>query len=108
MVKRALELGASAVIVVHNHPSGDPTPSQADIVVTRQLGEALSTLVLNKLRGSFNVCAVKAPGFGDNRKAQLQLSMEERRHARLSVRPSARPPSSCSHVGKEQTHTHPT
>ncbi|CAD7938437.1 unnamed protein product [Amoebophrya sp. A120] len=35
-------------------------------------GEALSTLVLNKLRGSFNVCAVKAPGFGDNRKAQLQ------------------------------------
>merc|ERR1719401_2245238 len=35
-------------------------------------GEALSTLVLNKLRGSFQVCAVKAPGFGDNRKAQLQ------------------------------------
>merc|ERR1719401_3375340 len=35
-------------------------------------GEALSTMVLNKLRGSFNVCAVKAPGFGDNRKAQLQ------------------------------------
>jgi len=35
-------------------------------------GEALSTLVLNKLRGSFNVCAVKAPGFGDNRKSQMQ------------------------------------
>jgi chaperonin GroEL len=35
-------------------------------------GEALSTLVLNKLRGSVMVCAVKAPGFGDNRKAQLQ------------------------------------
>ncbi|MEQ8398047.1 DNA repair protein RadC [Thalassobaculum sp.] len=46
VVKRALELGASAVIVVHNHPSGDPTPSQADISVTRQLGEALSTLGL--------------------------------------------------------------
>ena len=46
VVKRALELGASAVIVVHNHPSGDPTPSQADIEVTRQLGEALSTLGL--------------------------------------------------------------
>jgi len=37
-------------------------------------GEALSTLVLNKLRGNFQVCAVKAPGFGDNRKAQLQVS----------------------------------
>jgi len=35
-------------------------------------GDALTTLVLNKLRGSFNVCAVKAPGFGDNRKAQMQ------------------------------------
>jgi len=35
-------------------------------------GEALSTLVVNKLRGGLNVCAVKAPGFGDNRKAQLQ------------------------------------
>ncbi|EEW53854.1 chaperonin GroEL [Limosilactobacillus antri] len=35
-------------------------------------GEALPTLVLNKIRGTFNVCAVKAPGFGDRRKAQLQ------------------------------------
>ncbi len=35
-------------------------------------GEALSTLVLNKLRGTLNVCAVKAPGFGDRRKAMLQ------------------------------------
>ncbi len=35
-------------------------------------GEALSTLVVNKLRGGMKVCAVKAPGFGDNRKAQLQ------------------------------------
>ena len=34
-------------------------------------GEALPTLVLNKMRGTFNVCAVKAPGFGDRRKAQL-------------------------------------
>ncbi|MCI1287348.1 MAG: chaperonin GroEL [[Lactobacillus] timonensis] len=34
-------------------------------------GEALPTLVLNKIRGTFNVCAVKAPGFGDRRKAQL-------------------------------------
>lgn len=35
-------------------------------------GEALATLVLNKLRGTFNVLAVKAPGFGDRRKAMLQ------------------------------------
>lgn len=35
-------------------------------------GEALPTLVLNKIRGTFNVCAVKAPGFGDRRKVQLQ------------------------------------
>ena len=35
-------------------------------------GEALSTLVINKLRGTLNVCAVKAPGFGDRRKAMLE------------------------------------
>src|SRR5699024_8310124 len=35
-------------------------------------GEALATLVLNKLRGTFNVVAVKAPGFGDRRKAMLE------------------------------------
>jgi chaperonin GroEL len=35
-------------------------------------GEALATLVINKLRGTFNVCAVKAPGFGDRRKAMLE------------------------------------
>lgn len=37
IVKRALELSATAVILVHNHPSGDPTPSQADITMTRQI-----------------------------------------------------------------------
>ena len=35
-------------------------------------GEALATLVINKLRGSLNVCAVKAPGFGDRRKAMME------------------------------------
>ncbi|MBQ5557869.1 MAG: chaperonin GroEL [Bifidobacteriaceae bacterium] len=35
-------------------------------------GEALATLILNKIRGTFNSCAVKAPGFGDRRKAMLQ------------------------------------
>ncbi len=37
VVKRALELSATAVILVHNHPSGDPTPSQADIQMTQQI-----------------------------------------------------------------------
>ncbi len=40
VVKRALELGASAIVMVHNHPSGDPTPSQADIEMTRQVRDA--------------------------------------------------------------------
>lgn len=37
VVKRALEVGATALILVHNHPSGDPTPSAADIAMTRQV-----------------------------------------------------------------------
>jgi DNA repair protein RadC len=40
VIKRALELAASAIILVHNHPSGDPTPSTADIDMTRRLIEA--------------------------------------------------------------------
>jgi DNA repair protein RadC len=40
VVKRALELGASALIMVHNHPSGDPTPSKADIETTREVAKA--------------------------------------------------------------------
>ena len=40
VVKRALELNASALILVHNHPSGDPTPSKADIDMTRQIEQA--------------------------------------------------------------------
>ncbi len=37
VVKRALELSATAIILVHNHPSGDPTPSAADIRMTREI-----------------------------------------------------------------------
>ena len=44
MVKRALELGASAFIMVHNHPSGDPTPSKADIEMTREVKQAAAVL----------------------------------------------------------------
>jgi DNA repair protein RadC len=44
VVKRALELGASALILVHNHPSGDPTPSRADIDMTREVAKAAALL----------------------------------------------------------------
>ena len=44
VVRRVVELGASAVILVHNHPSGDPTPSRGDIEMTRQLAAALGTI----------------------------------------------------------------
>jgi DNA repair protein RadC len=44
VVRRALELGASALILVHNHPSGDPTPSKGDIETTRQVAQALKAV----------------------------------------------------------------
>ncbi|GAA6209764.1 DNA repair protein RadC [Cognatishimia sp. WU-CL00825] len=44
VVKRALELNASALILVHNHPSGDPTPSQADLDMTAQIQRACGVL----------------------------------------------------------------
>jgi DNA repair protein RadC len=40
VMKRAIAHGATAIIIVHNHPSGDPTPSQADVQLTRELVEA--------------------------------------------------------------------
>ncbi|HWE99002.1 MAG TPA: DNA repair protein RadC [Caulobacteraceae bacterium] len=40
VMRRALELGASAIILAHNHPSGDPTPSAADVAMTKQVAEA--------------------------------------------------------------------
>lgn len=46
VVKRALELNASAIIMVHNHPSGDPTPSQPDKDMTAKVKEALSAVGL--------------------------------------------------------------
>ena len=44
VVKRALELSATALILVHNHPSGDPTPSGADIELTRTIVEVAKPL----------------------------------------------------------------
>jgi DNA repair protein RadC len=46
VVKRALELNASALILVHNHPSGDPTPSGADHAMTAQIKDAAEVLGL--------------------------------------------------------------
>jgi len=44
VIKRALDLSATAIILVHNHPSGDPTPSRADIDMTRRIIEAAEKL----------------------------------------------------------------
>ena len=44
VVKRALELSATAIVLVHNHPSGDPTPSRADIEMTKQIIAAAKPL----------------------------------------------------------------
>ncbi len=44
ITRRALELQASAIIMVHNHPSGDPTPSRADIEMTKQVVQALGAV----------------------------------------------------------------
>lgn len=44
VVKRALELSATAIIMVHNHPSGDPTPSQADIQMTKAVVDVAKPL----------------------------------------------------------------
>ena len=46
VAKRALELNASAIILVHNHPSGDPTPSQSDIDMTARVNAACEALGL--------------------------------------------------------------
>jgi DNA repair protein RadC len=44
VIKRALDVGASALIIVHNHPSGDPTPSRGDIDATLKLCQAAAPL----------------------------------------------------------------
>ena len=49
IVKRTLELGATSLIMVHNHPSGDPSPSQADIDITRKVIKAARELEIHVL-----------------------------------------------------------
>ena len=67
VVKRALELNASALILVHNHPSGDPTPSQEDIAMTRQIDEAAQVLGLtlhdHLIVGKSREVSLKAEGY---------------------------------------------
>jgi DNA repair protein RadC len=46
VIKRALDLGAGAIILVHNHPSGDPTPSRDDIHITRAVADAARAIGL--------------------------------------------------------------
>jgi DNA repair protein RadC len=66
VMRRALELSASSVILVHNHPSGDPTPSGADITMTREVvdaGRALKISVHDHLVvGREGVASFKALG----------------------------------------------
>lgn len=67
VVKRALELNASALILVHNHPSGDPTPSEADIQMTQQVqaaGEVLGiTLHDHLIVGQEREVSFRAEGY---------------------------------------------
>ena len=66
IARRALELAASSVILVHNHPSGDPTPSAADVEMTRQVIAAARTLNItvhdHLVAGREGVASFKALG----------------------------------------------
>lgn len=67
VIKRALELSASAVILVHNHPSGDPTPSMADVQLTKTIvaaGKPLGVQVHDHLVvGRHRVASFRSLGF---------------------------------------------
>jgi DNA repair protein RadC len=66
VMRRALELSASSLILVHNHPSGDPTPSGADVEMTKQIVEAGRTLRISVhdhlVVGRDGVASLKALG----------------------------------------------
>jgi DNA repair protein RadC len=66
IAKRALELAASSIILVHNHPSGDPTPSKADIDLTRDIIKALYALDIklhdHLVVGASDTVSMKAKG----------------------------------------------
>jgi DNA repair protein RadC len=66
IARRALELSASAVILVHNHPSGDPTPSRAVIELTRDIEKTLAPLDIevhdHLVVGASETVSMKAKG----------------------------------------------
>ncbi|OIO58687.1 MAG: hypothetical protein COZ46_05330 [Verrucomicrobia bacterium CG_4_10_14_3_um_filter_43_23] len=74
--KEAIRLSASAIIAVHNHPSGDPSPSNADTAVTRQLlqaGQILNIPVLDHIiLGSPNTAPLHKPFFSFSEHNQLK------------------------------------
>ena len=67
VAKRALELNASALILVHNHPSGDPTPSASDIDMTEQIARACEALGLtlheHLIIGKSNELSFRSEGY---------------------------------------------
>ncbi|MFA3920009.1 RadC family protein [Ruegeria hyattellae] len=67
VAKRALELNASALILVHNHPSGDPTPSQSDIDMTMRIQDACQALGLtlhdHLIIGKANELSFRSEGY---------------------------------------------
>lgn len=65
VVKRAIALGASAIILAHNHPSGDVTPSKADIDMTRKIKEAASSIGI-KLHDHLIIGGAKHYSFASN------------------------------------------
>ena len=66
MARRALELQASALILIHNHPSGDTTPSRADIDITREIIDALDpfdiTVHDHLIAGTGGVTSLRSAG----------------------------------------------
>lgn len=66
IMQRALELGAAAIIIVHNHPSGDPEPSRQDIIITKNLQDVAGKLDIALLDhlivGKDNVFSMKGHG----------------------------------------------
>ena len=66
VVRRALELSASAIVLAHNHPSGDPAPSKADIEMTKQVVAAAQALQItvhdHLIVGAEQVASLRALG----------------------------------------------
>lgn len=66
IIKRALDLGAASIIMIHNHPSGDPKPSNQDIQITKVVKEACEKIGINLFDhlviGKYGFCSLKGLG----------------------------------------------